>query len=490
MSKREMIEVNTSIDDIKLTNKKIIELKNNNEQFFMLNGKRKTYHILTYGCQMNEHDSEKISGILTSIGYEESENEKDANLIIFNTCLIRENAELKVFGKLGEVKGLKRNNPDMLVAICGCMMQKQEIREKVMKTFSFVDIIFGTNTIHELPDLIYNVDFKNHKSIGIIDSTEQIYENMPKIRKYKYKALVNITYGCNNFCSYCVVPYVRGREKSREPLEIINEVKKLAEDGCKEITLLGQNVNSYGNSLDNKFSFADLLLELNKVDGIERIRFMTSHPKDLTNDLIHVIKECDKICNHIHLPIQSGSNKILDKMNRKYTKEHYLDIVSKIKSEIPDVSITTDIIVGFPGETEEDFKETVDVVKKVEYDSAFTYLYSIREGTKAALMEDQIPDETKHKRFDELLDVLYPIVYEKNKQCIGKVYSILVESVSKSSESFLTGRTEHFRLVHFKGSEDLIGQIVNVKITNVKTFHMEGVLTQQENDKRTIDEQL
>jgi len=478
MSKREMVVVNTSIDDINRTNKKIIELKNSNEQFFMINGRRKTFNILTYGCQMNEHDSEKISGILNSIGYEETEDEKTADFVIFNTCLIRENAELKFFGKLGEIKGLKRNNPDMLVSVCGCMMQKSEIREKIMKTFSFVDIIFGTNTIHGLPDLIYNATFNKRKSVGIIDNTELIYEDMPKTRKYNYKALVNITYGCNNFCSYCVVPYVRGKEKSRETEDIINEVIKLANEGCKEITLLGQNVNSYGNSLGPKFTFADLLRELNKIDGIERIRFMTSHPKDLTDDLIYAIKECDKLCKHIHLPIQSGSNKILEKMNRKYTKEHYLGIVSKIKSIIPDVSITTDIIVGFPGETEEDFQETVNIVREVGYDSAYTYLYSIREGTKAALMENQIPDETKHKRFDELLDVLYPIVYEKNKQCIGKVYSILVESKSKNSENFLTGRTEHFRLVHFKGSEDLMGQIVNVKITNVKTFHMEGVLEQ------------
>lgn len=474
MGKRNMEVINTSIEDKELTNRRIIELKNNNEQFFMLNGRKKTYHILTYGCQMNEHDSEKIAGMLTSIGYEETENDKDADFIIFNTCLIRENAELKVYGKLGEIKGFKRNKPDMLVSVCGCMMQKQEIREKIMKTFSFVDIIFGTNTIHELPDLIYNVDVKKHKSIGIIDNTELIYENMPKSRKFNYKALVNITYGCNNFCSYCVVPYVRGREKSREPIEIINEVKNLAENGCKEITILGQNVNSYGNTLENKFTFTELLYELNKIDGIERIRFMTSHPKDLTDDLIQAIKNCDKICNHVHLPIQSGSNNVLNKMNRKYTKEHYLDIVNKIKAEIPNVSITTDIIVGFPGETEEDFMETIDVVKKVEYDSAFTYLYSIREGTSAALMENQIPDETKHKRFDRLLEVLYPIVLERNKQCIGKVYSVLVESVSKSSENFLTGRTEHFRLVHFKGNEKLLGQIVNVKISNVKTFHMEG----------------
>jgi tRNA-2-methylthio-N6-dimethylallyladenosine synthase len=468
MSKRVIIK------DAKLDSDKLIELKNKNEQFFIMNGRRKTYHILTYGCQMNEHDSEKISGMLTSIGYEETEDDLSADLVIFNTCLIRENAELKVFGKLGEVKGLKRSNPDMLVAVCGCMMQKEEIRQKVIKKFSFVNIIFGTNTIHELPALIYSAEINKNKSIDIIDNTELIYENMPKQRKFKHKALVNITYGCNNFCTYCVVPYVRGREKSREPEEIINEVKSLALDGCKEITLLGQNVNSYGSNLENKFTFAELLYELNKIDGIERIRFMTSHPKDLTDDLIMAIKNCSKVCNHVHLPVQAGSNEILKKMNRKYTKEHYLDLVYKLKKEIPDVAITTDIIVGFPGETEEDFLETVDVVKKVQYDSAFTFLYSMREGTKAALMEDQVPDEVKHERFDRLLDVLYPIVLERNSQCIGHTYPVLVESTSKTSDNFLTGRTEHFRLVHFKGTEELLGQIVNVKITNVKTFHMEG----------------
>ncbi|WP_019227020.1 tRNA (N6-isopentenyl adenosine(37)-C2)-methylthiotransferase MiaB [Sedimentibacter sp. B4] len=462
------------INDAKLSSDKLIELKNINEQFFIMNGKRKTYHILTYGCQMNEHDSEKISGMLTSIGYEETDDDINADLVIFNTCLIRENAELKFFGKLGEVKGLKRNNPDMLVAVCGCMMQNEDIRQKVMRKYSFVDIIFGTNTIHELPGLIYNAEVHKNKSIDIIDNTELIYENMPKQRKFKYKALVNITYGCNNFCTYCVVPYVRGREKSREPEEIINEVKALAQDGCKEITLLGQNVNSYGSNLENKFTFAELLYEINKIDGIERIRFMTSHPKDLNDDLIMAIKHCSKVCNHVHLPVQAGSNDILNKMNRKYTKEHYLDLVYKLKKEIPDVAITTDIIVGFPGETEEDFLETVDVVKNVQYDSAFTFLYSMREGTKAALMEDQIPDEVKHERFDRLLDVLYKIVLERNSQCIGHTYPVLVESTSKTSDNFLTGRTEHFRLVHFKGTEELLGQIVNVKITNVKTFHMEG----------------
>jgi len=462
----------------KQENNIIVELKNKNEQYSIMNGRRKTFHILTYGCQMNEHDSEKISGILTSIGYEEAEESENADIVIFNTCLIREHAELKFFGKLGAIKNLKRSNPDMLVSVCGCMMQNEEVRKKVLKKFSFVDIIFGTNTIHELPGLIYNAEVNKNKSVDIIDDTELIYENMPKVRKFKYKALVNITYGCNNFCTYCVVPYVRGREKSRLPIEIINEVKYLAQDGCKEITLLGQNVNSYGNNLENKFTFAQLLYEINKIDGIERIRFMTSHPKDLTDDLIKAIKECDKVCKHVHLPVQSGSNDILTKMNRKYTREHYLDLVGKLKKEIPDVAITTDIIVGFPGETEEDFLETIDIIKKAQYDSAYTFLYSMREGTKAALMEDQIPDEVKHERFNRLLDIVYPLALERNEQCIGKVYSVLVESSSKTSNNVLTGRTEHFRLVHFKGSEDLIGAIVNVKITNVKTFHMEGDIEQ------------
>ncbi|HBD65215.1 MAG TPA: tRNA (N6-isopentenyl adenosine(37)-C2)-methylthiotransferase MiaB [Clostridiales bacterium] len=476
MNKDHIEAINT--ENTKLAGDMAIELRNINEQYFIMNGKRKTYNILTYGCQMNEHDSEKIAGMLTSIGYEETDDESNADLVIFNTCLIRENAELKVYGKLGEVKGLKRSRPDMIVSVCGCMMQKEETRQNLLKKFRFVDIIFGTNTIQELPGLIYDVEVNKKKSVDIIDNTELIYENMPKARKFKYKALVNITYGCNNFCTYCVVPYVRGREKSRLPEEIINEVKALAADGCKELTLLGQNVNSYGSNLEEKFTFAQLLYELNKIDGIERIRFMTSHPKDLTDDLITAIKECNKVCNHVHLPVQAGSNDVLNRMNRRYTKEHYLNLVEKLKKEIPDVAITTDIIVGFPGETEDDFLETVDVVKNVQYDSAFTFLYSVREGTKAAEMEDQIPDDVKHDRFNRLLDVLYPIVLERNTQCIDKVYPVLVESVSKTSDNYLTGRTEHFRLVHFKGGEELIGEIVNVKITDVKTFHMEGDIVQ------------
>lgn len=465
-------------ENAKLSSERIIELRNINEQYFIMNGRRKTFNILTYGCQMNEHDSEKIGGMLSSIGYEETSDEKNADLVIFNTCLVRENAELKVFGKIGEIKGLKRKRPDMLVAVCGCMMQRDDMRQKLLKKHPFIDIIFGTNTIQELPILIYETQVNKKKSVDIVENTEMIYENMPKSRKFKYKALVNITYGCNNFCTYCIVPYVRGREKSRLPEEIIAEIKDLAVDGCKEVTLLGQNVNSYGNTLEEKFTFADLLYEVNKIEGIERIRFMTSHPKDLTDDLIRAIKECDKVCNHVHLPVQAGSNNILRRMNRIYTKEHYLNLVEKLKKEVPDIAITTDIIVGFPGETEEDFLETMGVVKQVQYDSAFTFLYSVREGTKAAEMEDQIPDDIKHDRFNRLLDVLYPIVLERNTQCIGNVYPVLVESVSKNSDNSLTGRTEHFRLVHFEGSEDLLGEIVNVKITNVKTFHMEGEIAQ------------
>ncbi|HRC79907.1 MAG TPA: tRNA (N6-isopentenyl adenosine(37)-C2)-methylthiotransferase MiaB [Sedimentibacter sp.] len=462
-------------EDVRTDGDKIIELKNCNEQFFILKGRRKKYHILTYGCQMNEHDSEKIGGMLASIGYEETDDEKSADLVIFNTCLIRENAELRVFGKLGQVKGMKKNNPDLLLAVCGCMMQRQEIREKVLKKFSFVDIIFGTNTIHELPTLIYDAEINKRKSVGIIDDSRAIYENMPKRRKFKYKALVNITYGCDNFCTYCVVPYVRGREKSRDPDDIISEIKALAEDGCKEVTLLGQNVNSYGSKLDKRVTFADLLYEINQIDGIERIRFMTSHPKDLTDELIKAIKECHKVCKHIHLPVQAGSNEVLKQMNRKYTREHYLSLVEKLRSAVPDIAITTDIIVGFPGETEEDFQETIDIVKKVQFDSAFTFLYSVREGTLAAKMDNQVPDELKHERFDRLLDVLYPIILEKNKKCTGKVFPVLVESVEKGK---LTGRTGQFKLIHFEGSSDLIGHIVNVKITEAKTFHMEGILVE------------
>lgn len=434
----------------------------------------KKYIILTWGCQMNEHDSEKMSGILESLGYKNTTIKEDADLIIFNTCLVRENAELKVYGNLGELKALKRENPDMIIAISGCMMQKKEIRDEIKKKYRFVDIIFGTHNIHKLPELIANHSQNTRMIIDVWEDGGEIIEGLPAKRKYGFKAFVNIMYGCNNFCSYCIVPYTRGREKSREPNDIVNEIKKLAREGYKEVTLLGQNVNSYGKSLDIKMTFAELLYLINDITGIERIRFMTSHPKDLSDELIRAIKDCNKVCEHIHLPFQAGSDKILKQMNRKYNKDQYLKLVQKIKDEIPDISLTTDIIVGFPGETEEDFMETIDVVKKTEFDSAFTFLYSIREGTPAAKMENQVSDDIKHKRLKKLLDVLNPISHENNFRLLNTIQEVLVEETSKTDSSVLSGRTRTNKLVHFKGNTELIGKIVKVKIDNTKTWTLEG----------------
>lgn len=434
----------------------------------------KTYNILTYGCQMNEHDSEKISGLLDSLGYVATED-LNADLVLLNTCLIRENAAQKVYGKLGQLKNIQKNNPNMLIGVCGCMMQKEDVRKETLRRSPFVNMIFGPNNIHELPELLEKAKTEK-RVVSIIDSTEEIHEDLPNNRKYKQKALVNINYGCNNFCTYCVVPYTRGREKSREARDILCEIEQLAQEGYKEVTLLGQNVNSYGNTFKNKYRFPDLLRDVCKIDGIEFIRFMTSHPKDLSDELIDVIASEDKLCKHFHLPVQSGSTKVLKDMNRHYDREHYIEVAKKLKAKIPDIAITTDIIVGFPGETEEDFQDTMSLCKEIEYDSAFTFLYSIRQGTKAATMENQIPEEVKHERFDRLLDVVYPIALEKNKECIGKTYRILVDEVSKKDENYLSGRTEHFKLVNFKGDKNLIGKIVNVKIDGAKTFSMTGTI--------------
>ncbi|WP_245592080.1 tRNA (N6-isopentenyl adenosine(37)-C2)-methylthiotransferase MiaB [Clostridiisalibacter paucivorans] len=425
---------------------------------------------------MNEHDSEMIIGILDQMNFTQTENKAEADLIIFNTCLIRENAENKVYGNLGELKELKKENPELIIAVCGCMMQKKEIRDIIKSKYRHVDIIFGTHNIHRLPELLSKYNQNDEMLIEVLEDSDHITEYVPVKRKFSFKAYVNIMYGCNNFCTYCVVPYTRGREKSREPEDILNEVLKLSKEGYKEITLLGQNVNSYGKTLDSKLTFAQLLYMLNEVDGIERIRFMTSHPKDLSDELIEAIKKCDKVCEHIHLPFQSGSNNILKSMNRKYTKEKYLELVEKIKKEIPDIAVTTDIIVGFPGETEEDFEETLDVVKQVGYDSAFTFLYSIRKGTPAAKMEDQVPESIKNKRFQKLLDTLHPISYNRNLPYLNKIVEVLVEGTSKNNESILSGRTRTNKLVHFKGEKSLIGKLVDVKINTVKTWTLEGDL--------------
>lgn len=423
---------------------------------------------------MNEHDSEKISWTLDTMGYEITDNREEADFIIFNTCAVRKSAEERVFGQLGELKALKRKNPDLVLAVCGCMMQREDIREVVLKKYRHVDIIFGTNNIHKLPQLISRYNESGKTIVDIDEENREIEENLEANRKHSYKSFVNIMYGCNNFCTYCIVPYTRGRERSREPESIISEIKDLAKNGCKEVTLLGQNVNSYGKTLDRDYSFADLLKNINEIEGIERIRFMTSHPKDLSDDLIESYKSLDKLCNHVHLPIQSGSNKILKAMNRKYTREDYLLIIDKMKKAVPDIAITTDIIVGFPGETDEDFEDTLDIVRRVAYDSAYSFLYSVREGTKAATMEDQIPDKIKHERFNRLQETLNSIGLEKNEKLLGSVVEVLVEDVSKNNELVLNGRTRSSKLVHFPGDKSLIGNLVDVKIDSVKTFSMEG----------------
>ena len=436
----------------------------------------KKYTINTYGCQANEHDSEKISWVLENMGYEWTDNMEESDFIIYNTCLVRENAELRVYGQLGALKALKRKRPEIVIAICGCMMEREDIRNIILSKYKHVDIIFGTKSIHKIPQLIDRYEQTGETVVDVVEDNREISEDIGANRKYSFKAYVDIMYGCNNFCTYCIVPYTRGREISRNPKNIIAEVEDLASKGFKEITLLGQNVNSYGNTLDYDYSFAKLLRDINEIDGIERIRFMTSHPKDLSDELIAAMAELDKVCEHFHLPVQSGSNRILKAMNRKYSKEEYIELVDKLENAVPNIAITTDIIVGFPGETEEDFEETLDLVKKVKYDSAFTFLYSIREGTYAASMKNQVPDNIKHERFERLLDTLYPIFYEKNVKYKDKIVDVLVEDVSKNDESVLSGRTRTGKLVHFKGDKDLIGEIIDVKIDKVKSFTLEGYI--------------
>lgn len=444
-------------------------------------GTGKKYHINSMGCQMNDHDSEKISYILENMGYKPTDNKEDSDLIIFNTCLVRENAELKVYGQLGSLKNMKRENPDLIIGVCGCMPQREDIRDYITKKIKHVDLIFGTNNIHKLPQLI-NTHIQTGKTVvDIIEDSREILEDINYNRKYSYKAFVNIMYGCNNFCTYCIVPYTRGREYSRYPKDILKEIEFIAEEGCKEVTLLGQNVNSYGKTLDNPMTFAELLREVNKIEGIERIRFMTSHPKDMSKELIYAMRDCEKVCEHLHLPVQSGSNRLLEKMNRKYTVEHYLELIEKVKKEIPNIALTTDIIVGFPGETEKDFQDTLDLIKRVKYDSAFTFLYSIREGTIAAKMKDQIPDDLKHERFQRLLDTLYPIFYENNEKYKNRIVEVLVEDISKTDDKVLSGRTRANKLIHFKGDKDLIGKFVNVKVTGFNTFTMEGKIVKPSN---------
>ena len=440
-------------------------------------GKKKTYHVVTFGCQMNARDSEKLAGILERIGYVETDTE-DADFVIYNTCTVRENANLRVYGRLGQMKRTKQRHPDMLIALCGCMMQEPLVVDKIRKSYRHVDIIFGTHNIFKLAELIQTRLNTGKMVVDIWKDTNQIVEDLPNERKYSFKTGVKIMFGCNNFCSYCIVPYVRGRERSREPKDIIREIERDVADGVKEVMLLGQNVNSYGKNLENPISFAKLLQEIEKIEGLERIRFMTSHPKDLSDELIAVMGQSKKICRHLHLPLQSGSSRILKLMNRKYTKESYLDLVDRIRKGCPDISLTTDIIVGFPGETEEDFSETMDVVEKVGFDSAFTFIYSKRTGTPAASMENQVPEDVVKDRFDRLLKLVQQKASEASARFTGSVQKVLVEDVNEHDETMVTGRMSNNLLVHFKGTPDLIGQIVDVHLEECKGFYYIGNLSE------------
>ncbi len=445
-----------------------------NEDFYNKTGRRKKMHITTFGCQMNAHDSEKLLGMLKEMGYEETAEEKDADFVIYNTCCVRENAENKVYGNLGYLKHQKKENPDMRIALCGCMMQQDVVLQTIKEKYKHVDIVFGTFNLYKLAELMYINMETNAPVFDIWKEHGEIVEDLPAIRHFKYKASVNIMFGCNNFCSYCIVPYVRGRERSRCSRDIINEIKALAADGVKEVTLLGQNVNSYGKGLDENITFAELLRKVNEIEGIERIRFMTSHPKDLSDELIYAMRDCEKVCNHIHLPFQAGNNEILRRMNRHYTKEHYLELVEKLRKEIPDIAITTDIIVGFPGESAEDVDDTIDVIKKARFNGAFTFIYSKRTGTPAAIMEDQVPEAEAKKNFNRVLEALNPVIYELNSEKVGKVYKVMADDVSANDESFITGRLEDNSLVHFKGDKSMIGDIFDVRITDCKTFYLIG----------------
>lgn len=441
-------------------------------------GRPLTFCVTTFGCQMNARDSEKLVGILEEIGYIEEPDEEKADFVIYNTCTVRENANQRVYGRLGQLGRIKKKNPHMMIALCGCMMQEPEVVEKLKKSYRFVDLIFGTHNIFKFAELLATRMESGDMVIDIWKDTDKIVEDLPSERKYSFKSGVNIMFGCNNFCSYCIVPYVRGRERSRNPRAIIREIERLVADGVVEVMLLGQNVNSYGKTLEEPITFARLLKEIEKIEGLERIRFMTSHPKDLSDELIQVMAESKKICTHLHLPVQSGSTRILEKMNRRYTKEGYLELVRKIRAAVPDISLTTDIIVGFPGETEEDFQETLDVVRQVRYDSAFTFIYSRRTGTPAAVMEDQVPEDVVKDRFNRLLEEVQRISAEMCARYEGTVQRVLVESVNEHDESLMTGRMSGNLLVHFPGDASLIGKFVDVSLDECRGFYYLGKMTE------------
>lgn len=442
-------------------------------------GRPVTYCLQTFGCQMNEKQSEVVAGIMDEMGFDRKESE-DADIVIYNTCTVRENANLKVYGRLGKLHNLKKHNPDMKIILFGCMMQEQHVVDKIRKDYPFVDLVFGTHNIFRFAELFYEMKNRDSQLVEIWEGTEQIVEELPTERNYSFKSGVNIMFGCNNFCSYCIVPYVRGRERSREPEAIVNEVKSLVADGVTEVMLLGQNVNSYGKTLEHPITFAQLLQMVEAVPGLKRIRFMTSHPKDLSDELIEYMGKSKKICHHLHLPMQSGSSRILKLMNRRYDKDKYLELVQKIRGAVPDISLTTDIIVGFPGETEEDFLETLDVVDKSDFDTAFTFIYSKRSGTPAAKMEDQVPEDVVKDRFDRLLSLVQEKGRMVSSRFQGTVQEVLVETESKEKGIF-TGRTQYNLLVHFPGTSDMLGKYIQVRLDTCKGFYYLGTaVTEQE----------
>ena len=454
-----------------------------------LNNKKMKYTILTMGCQLNENDSEKLCGMLDEMGYERTENQKEADIALFNTCCVRENAEDKLFGKLGELKKLKEEK-GIIIAIGGCMMQEKHITDKIKESYPFVDIIFGTHTLQRFPEDLYKVLTEKKKLEDILDIDGRVYEGLPIKRDSKIKASVTIMNGCNNFCSYCIVPYVRGRERSRQPRAIIEEIKELAKQGYKEVTLLGQNVNSYlrverekqipFEEYEGVHSFATLLQAINKIDGIERIRFVSPHPKDFTDDVIEAIANCDKVCKLVHLPLQSGNTKVLKEMNRKYTKEQYLNLVDKMKSKIPNLALSTDIIVGFPGETDEEFEDTLDVVEKVKFEQVYMFIYSRRVGTPGDKMENQVPDEIKHKRFNKLKELVESQIEENNQKYLGTIQKVLVEGESKNNKELLTGRTDSNKVVIFEGDKKLIGQMIDLKIVSEHMWYLKGNIIEKD----------
>lgn len=447
------------------------------KKFENLLGHKPSACVTTFGCQMNARDSEKLCGVLREVGFELTEDE-GADFVIFNTCTVRDNANQRVYGRLGFLHSMKKKNPLKKIALCGCMMQEPSVIDRIKESYRFVDLVFGTHNIFEFPRLLCEMFENEHTFIEIWESTDKIVENLPVERKFAFKSGVNIMFGCNNFCSYCIVPYVRGRERSRDPEDILNEIKSLVADGVVEVMLLGQNVNSYGKNLNNPISFAELLRRVEEIEGLERIRFMTSHPKDLSDELIEVMKNSKKICRHLHLPLQSGSTEILKRMNRRYTKEQFLELALKIRKEIPDIAITTDIIVGFPGESDKDVDETIDVIKKVGFDNAFTFIYSKRTGTPAAAMEDQVPEDVVKVNFDRVLKTVQETARIAVSGYERKVMEALVEEVNEHDNSLLTGRLSNNTIVHFPGDVNLIGSIVPVKLIKCYGFYYMGELCQ------------